>query len=147
MTFKVGMLTFLVVGMLAGTACGATRILYWNIQDGMWDGQTDNFNRFVQWVQKQSPDICVFAEVRTKRQTGKTDHAGRRHVDHQRHRPGDNKPRPSQGGGRAISTFPVERYRRGRDVDKVAEGPVRWRVDRFYRHFARSWTRKFRSFA
>ena len=63
----------LIVGMIAGSACGATRILYWNIQDGMWDGQTDNFNRFVEWVKKLSPDICVFAEVRTKRQTGKFD--------------------------------------------------------------------------
>ena len=71
---KAGTFAFLVVGILAGTACGTTRLLYWNIQDGMWDGQTDNFNRFVEWVQKQSPDICVFAEVRTKRQTGKTDH-------------------------------------------------------------------------
>ena len=71
--FWVGSLAFL-IGMLAGTACGATRLLYWNIQDGMWDGQTDNFNRFVGWVQKQAPDICVFAEVRTKRQTGTTDH-------------------------------------------------------------------------
>ena len=70
--FKVGTLA-LFVCMLAGSACGATRILYWNIQDGMWDGQTDNFNRFVNWVRKQSPDICVFAEVRTKRQTGKFD--------------------------------------------------------------------------
>ena len=71
--FRMGTLAFL-IGMLAGTACGATRLLYWNIQDGMWDGQTDNFNRFVEWVQKLSPDICVFAEVKTKRQTGKTDH-------------------------------------------------------------------------
>ena len=60
-------------GVLAGTACGGTRLLYWNIQDGMWDGQPDNFNRFVEWVKKQSPDICVFAEVKTKRQTGKFD--------------------------------------------------------------------------
>ena len=37
----------LIIGTLAGTACGGTRLLYWNIQDGMWDGQTDNFNRFV----------------------------------------------------------------------------------------------------
>ena len=72
-SFKAGALA-LIVGVLAGAACGSTRLLYWNIQDGMWDGQTDNFNRFVAWVQKQSPDICVFAEVRTKRQTGKMDH-------------------------------------------------------------------------
>ena len=71
--FRAGVIAFLICA-LAGTTYGSTRLLYWNIQDGMWDGQTDNFNRFVAWVEKQSPDICVFAEVRTKRQTGKTDH-------------------------------------------------------------------------
>ena len=70
--FRAGAIALLICA-LAGTACGATRLLYWNIQDGMWDGQTDNFNRFVAWVCKQAPDICVFAEVRTKRQTGITD--------------------------------------------------------------------------
>ena len=54
--FSAGVLALL-IGVFAGAACGATRMLYWNIQDGMWDGQTDNFNRFVAWVQKQSPDI------------------------------------------------------------------------------------------
>ena len=58
--FRVGAIAFLVCA-LAGTTYGSTRLLYWNIQDGMWDGQTDNFNRFVAWVQKQAPDICVFA--------------------------------------------------------------------------------------
>ena len=31
---RAGTLAFL-IGALAGTTCGATRILYWNIQDGM----------------------------------------------------------------------------------------------------------------
>ena len=38
------------------------RLLYWNIQNGMWDGQRDNYDRFVDWVKTQSPDICVWCE-------------------------------------------------------------------------------------
>lgn len=38
------------------------RLLYWNIQNGMWDGQEDNYDRFVAWVTEQNPDICVWAE-------------------------------------------------------------------------------------
>ena len=35
------------------------RLLYWNIQNGMWDGQEDNYDRFVGWVKAQNPDVCV----------------------------------------------------------------------------------------
>ena len=38
------------------------RLLYWNIQNGMWDGQRDNYDRFVDWVKTQDPDICVWCE-------------------------------------------------------------------------------------
>ena len=38
------------------------KVLYWNIQNGMWDGQTDNYERFTDWVQRQNPDICVWCE-------------------------------------------------------------------------------------
>ena len=38
------------------------RLLYWNIQNGMWDGQRDNYDRFVNWVKTQNPDICVWCE-------------------------------------------------------------------------------------
>lgn len=38
------------------------RLLYWNIQNGMWDGQYDNYDRFVAWVAAQNPDICVWCE-------------------------------------------------------------------------------------
>ena len=38
------------------------RLLYWNIQNGMWDGQGDNYDRFVKWVAGQDPDICVWCE-------------------------------------------------------------------------------------
>lgn len=40
-------------------------VLYWNIQNGMWDGQEDNYDRFVEWVSSRKPDICVWAEAQT----------------------------------------------------------------------------------
>lgn len=46
------------------------KILYWNIQNGMWDGQTDNYNRFVDWVSSRDADICVWAEAQTIFLTG-----------------------------------------------------------------------------
>ena len=39
------------------------RLLYWNIQNGMWDGQKDDYKRFTDWVNKQQPDICVWCEA------------------------------------------------------------------------------------
>ncbi len=41
------------------------RVLYWNIQNGMWDGQGDNYDRFVAWISKKNPDICIFCEAST----------------------------------------------------------------------------------
>ena len=38
-------------------------LLYWNIQNGMWDGQTDDYQRFTSWVKAQNPDICVWCEA------------------------------------------------------------------------------------
>lgn len=40
------------------------RLLYWNVQNGMWDGQTDNYKRFTDFVKSQKPDICVWCEAR-----------------------------------------------------------------------------------
>ena len=39
------------------------RLLYWNIQNGMWSGQGDNYTRFVDWVSTQNPDVCVWCEA------------------------------------------------------------------------------------
>ena len=41
------------------------RLLYWNIQNGMWDGQGDNYDRFVEFVKEQNPDICVWCEAKS----------------------------------------------------------------------------------
>ena len=45
------------------------RLLYWNIQNGMWDGQSDNYNRFVEWTKAQNPDICIWCEAQSKWKT------------------------------------------------------------------------------
>lgn len=53
---------------LLGGCCSeksGTRLLYWNIQNGMWDGQEDDYERFVAWVAGQDPDICVWAEAQS----------------------------------------------------------------------------------
>lgn len=41
------------------------RLLYWNIQNGMWDGQNDNYDRFVEYVKSQDPDVCVWCEAQS----------------------------------------------------------------------------------
>jgi endonuclease/exonuclease/phosphatase family metal-dependent hydrolase len=41
------------------------RLLYWNIQNGMWAGQDDNYDSFVNWVKEKNPDICVWCEAQT----------------------------------------------------------------------------------
>lgn len=46
------------------------RILYWNIQNGMWDGQGDNYDAFVEWVKGRQPDVCIWAEAQTIYETG-----------------------------------------------------------------------------
>ncbi|MBR6347121.1 MAG: endonuclease [Bacteroidales bacterium] len=49
------------------------RLLYWNIQNGMWDGQGDNYDRFVSWVKAKNPDVCVWCEARSIYYTGTKD--------------------------------------------------------------------------
>lgn len=39
------------------------RVLYWNIQNGMWAGQPDNYQKFVDWIISKDPDICIFCEA------------------------------------------------------------------------------------
>ena len=41
------------------------RLINWNIQNGMWDGQNDNYDRFVEFVKKYDPDVCVWCEAQT----------------------------------------------------------------------------------
>lgn len=49
------------------------RLMYWNIQNGMWDGQEDNYARFTDWVKQKAPDICVWCEAQPIYKTGTAD--------------------------------------------------------------------------
>ena len=46
-----------------GTAGGALRLLYWNLQNGMWADQADGYDHFVDFVRRFDPDICVWCEA------------------------------------------------------------------------------------
>lgn len=62
-----------VIAALAAIAvvCGGSkrdaslRLLYWNIQNGMWSDQPNNYDNFVEWVKKYDPDVCVWCEAQT----------------------------------------------------------------------------------
>ena len=61
------------------------RLISWNIQNGMWSGQGDNYNRFVDWVASQDPDVCSWCEARSIYYTGtkeKQPESDRYLVDH-----------------------------------------------------------------
>ncbi len=42
---------------------GSLRVLYWNIDYGMWADQHNNYNTFVEFVKRYDPDICVWCEA------------------------------------------------------------------------------------
>lgn len=41
------------------------RVLFWNIQNGMWSDQQNRFENFRKFIQKYDPDVCVFAEAQS----------------------------------------------------------------------------------
>ena len=41
------------------------RVLYWNIQNGMWADQDQSYNNFAAWVKKYNPDVCIWCEGET----------------------------------------------------------------------------------
>ena len=49
------------------------RLLYWNIQNGMWSGQDDNYDRFVEWVKEFDADVCVWCEAQSIYRSGTAD--------------------------------------------------------------------------
>ncbi|MBO4670647.1 MAG: metal-dependent hydrolase [Bacteroidales bacterium] len=42
---------------------GNLRLMYWNIQNGMWYDQANNYKDFVAFVKKYDPDVCVWCEA------------------------------------------------------------------------------------
>lgn len=60
-----------VLSLTAADARGKDlKVLYWNIQNGMWAGQEDNYDAFVTWVKAQKADICIWCEAETIYYTG-----------------------------------------------------------------------------
>lgn len=49
------------------------RLLYWNIQNGMWSGQDDHYGTFVAWVREFDPDVCVWCEAQSIYTSGTAD--------------------------------------------------------------------------
>lgn len=41
------------------------RLLFWNIQNGMWSDQPDNFMNFREFIKKYDPDVCVWCEAQS----------------------------------------------------------------------------------
>lgn len=50
---------------LADIERGNLRVLSWNIQNGMWGDQHNNYDNFVAWVKSYDPDICIWCEAET----------------------------------------------------------------------------------
>ena len=46
------------------------RLLYWNIQNGMWSDQSNGYDNFVAWVKGYDPDVCVWCEAQSIYKSG-----------------------------------------------------------------------------
>ncbi len=46
------------------------RVVDWNIQNGMWAGQEDNYDRFVEYMKGLDADVCIFCESQSIYYTG-----------------------------------------------------------------------------
>ena len=59
------------VRTVAGSAKkGNVRLMYLNIQNGMWADQQNNYDNFVAWVNRYDPDICVWCEAESLYKSG-----------------------------------------------------------------------------
>lgn len=56
--------------LLSSAADGNFRLLYWNIQNGMWSDQGNGYDNFVNYVKSVNPDVCVWCEAQTIYKTG-----------------------------------------------------------------------------
>ena len=52
------------------------RVLLYNIQNGMWADQGNNFDSFVAFVKRYDPDVCIFCEAQSLWKTGSAEYAG-----------------------------------------------------------------------
>ena len=59
---------FLFLSLMVLTAVGSIqgkKLISWNIQDGMWSDQANNYDNFVEFLKTVDPDVCVFCEAKT----------------------------------------------------------------------------------
>ncbi|MBR4775877.1 MAG: endonuclease [Bacteroidales bacterium] len=60
------------LALLFSFICGShakgedVKVLYWNIQNGMWHDQGNNYDNFVAFVKEQDPDICIWCEAESR---------------------------------------------------------------------------------
>ena len=59
-------LSLLSLSCLAGGKGKELKVLYWNIQNGMWADQAHNYDNFVAYVKGMDPDICIWAEAESR---------------------------------------------------------------------------------
>ena len=58
----------LICALFAVMAVGgvsARKLISWNIQNGMWSDQANNYDNFVEFLKVTDPDVCVFCEAKT----------------------------------------------------------------------------------
>ena len=53
------------MAIVAVSGVHARKLISWNIQDGMWSDQANNYDNFVEFLKTIDPDICVFCEAKT----------------------------------------------------------------------------------
>lgn len=70
---SVTVFTVLVSSLLFTAAGRDLKILYWNIQNGMWSDQGNNYDNFVEFVKSNDPDICVWCEAESRYRTDTAD--------------------------------------------------------------------------
>ena len=49
---------------------GNFRLMYWNIQNGMWSDQAASYANFREWIKRYDPDVCVWCEAESIYKTG-----------------------------------------------------------------------------
>lgn len=49
------------------------KVLYWNIQNGMWSDQGNDYDNFVEFVKSEAPDVCIWAEAESRYRTDTAD--------------------------------------------------------------------------
>lgn len=67
------LISLVVTALFLLTGCAdepvTVKVLYWNIQNGMWADQGNDYDNFVEFVRSEDPDICVWAEAESRYRT------------------------------------------------------------------------------